>query len=92
MQFSKDVNQIQQKEGRIPVHLQERVEKDSNELIDQKHIIKLDECSNRQFISPIVLAVKRTKQSNWLQIPRKKKVIYTKTNIRCQIEIYFWTK
>ena len=44
---------------RIPIHLQERVEVELNKLIDQKHIIKLDKCSDRQFISPIVITVKK---------------------------------
>ena len=47
------------REARIPVHLQERVKKELNKLIDQKHIIKLDKCSDRQFNSPIVITVKK---------------------------------
>ena len=58
-QFSKDINPIQQKGRSVTVHLQERVEKELNKLIDQKHIIKSDKCSDRQFISPIVITVKK---------------------------------
>ena len=68
---SHDDNSIQSrlhantKKGRcIPVHLQQRVEGELNKLMDQNHIIKLDKCSDRQFISPIVITVKRIKQSN----------------------------
>ena len=64
-QFISDVTPIQQKRRRIPIHVQERVESELNKLIDQKHIIKLEKCSDKQFINPIVLTVKRTKQSNW---------------------------
>ena len=35
------------------------MERELNKLIDQKHIIKLDKCSDRQFISPIVITVKK---------------------------------
>ena len=40
-------------------HLQERVEGELNKLMDQNHIIKLDKCSDRQIISPIVITVKK---------------------------------
>ena len=58
-QFSKEFEPIQQKDRRIPKHLQKRVEADLNKLIDQKHIIKLDKCSDKQFISPIVITVEK---------------------------------
>ena len=58
-QFIKEFVPIQQKGRHIPIHLQERVEGELNKLIDQKHIIKLDKCSDRQFISPIVITVKK---------------------------------
>ena len=61
-QFNQDFMPIQQKgqKGRrIPVHLQERVEGELNKLMDQNHIIKLDKCSDRQVISPIVITVKK---------------------------------
>ena len=57
-QFSKEFEQIQQKGRRIPIHLQEKVEAKLNKLIDQKHVIKLEKCSDKQFISPIVITVK----------------------------------
>ena len=58
-QFSQDFIPIQQKGRRIPIHLQERVEGELNKLKDQNHIIKLDKSSNQQFISPIVITVKK---------------------------------
>ena len=58
-QFIEEFVPIQQKGRRIPIHLQERVEGELNKLIDQKHIIKLDKCSDKQFISPIVITVKK---------------------------------
>ena len=58
-QFNRDFFPIQQKGRRIPEHLQERVEGDLNKLMDQNHIIKLDKCSDREFISPIVITVKK---------------------------------
>ena len=58
-QFSKEFEPIQEKGRRIPTPLQERVEAELNKLIDQKHIIKFDKCSDTQFISPIVITVKK---------------------------------
>ena len=43
-QFMKNVNPIQQKGRRVPIHLQERVEKELNKLMDQKPFIKLANC------------------------------------------------
>ena len=57
-QFIPDVTPIQQKGRRIPIHLQERVENKLNKLFNQKHIIKLEKCSEKLFISPIVITKK----------------------------------
>ena len=58
-QFLQDINPIEQKSRRIPIHLQERVEAKLNKLKDQKHIKKLDEFSDKQFISPMVIMFKK---------------------------------
>ena len=58
-QFIEEFEPIQQKGRRIPIHLQERVEGELNKLFDQKHIIKLDKGSDKQFISPIVIKDKK---------------------------------
>ena len=58
-QFNHDFIPMKQKGRRIPVHLQERDEGELSNLMDQKHIIKLDKCSGRQFISPIVITMKK---------------------------------
>ena len=61
-QFNEEFVPVQQKGRRVPVHLKERVEKELNKLMDQKHIVKLDKCSDRQFISPIVITVKKIRE------------------------------
>ena len=58
-QFIEEFVPIQQKGRRIPIHLQERVEREIIKLIDQKHIIKLDKCSDKQFLNSIVITVKK---------------------------------
>ena len=58
-QLIKEFVPIQQKGRRIPIHLQERVEGESNKLIDQNNMIKLDKCCDGQFISPIVITKKK---------------------------------
>ena len=59
-----DVTPIQQKGRRIPIQFQERVEKELNKLIDQQHILKLEKCSDKQFISAIVITVKKDQTVN----------------------------
>ena len=61
-QFKKDFIRVQQKGRRVPVHQQERVDEELDKLMDQKRKIKLDKCSDRQFISPIVITVKKTRR------------------------------
>ena len=58
-QFNKEFIPVQQKGRRVSVHQQKRVEKEPNKFINQKHIIKLDKCSDRQLISPIVITAKK---------------------------------
>ena len=63
---SYDQNPIQQrfqpnstKGRRILVNLQERVEGGIKQADEPKHIIKLDKCSDRQFIKPLVKTLKK---------------------------------
>ena len=49
----------QQKGRRVPVAFQSRVEADIHRLIAEGHIQKLRSCTDDQFISPIVITVKR---------------------------------
>ena len=55
--FNKNFTPIHQKRRRVTINLQALVKK----LLDEKHIIKLNSCSNKNFISPIVITVKRDK-------------------------------
>ena len=57
--FLNDFKALQQKGRRIPIHIQEKIEQEIKSLIDQGHIVKLDSCSDKQFISPIVIIVKK---------------------------------
>ena len=63
-QFMSNVTPIQQNGRRIPIHLQERVEKEPNKLVDQQHILKMEKCSDKQFISPIVITLKKDQKVN----------------------------
>ena len=78
-QFSKELEPVQQKGRRIPIRLQERVEAELNKLIDHKHIIKLDKCSDKQFISPIGITVKKD-QTAKLALDSKKINTYIHKN------------
>ena len=57
-QFIQEVNPIQHK-GQKPIHLQEQIEAQLNKSKDQKHIKKIHSCSDRQFIGPIIITVKK---------------------------------
>ena len=49
--FLKEFKALQQKSRRIPIHIQENVEQEIRSLIDQGRIVKLEKCSDQQFIS-----------------------------------------
>ena len=57
--FLKEFKALQQKGRRIPIHIQEKVEREIRSLTDQGHIVKLEKCSDQQFISPIIITVKK---------------------------------
>ena len=42
----------------MPFSLQDKVDKEIDRLIKEGHIIKLQECSDKYFVSPIVITVK----------------------------------
>ena len=58
-EFFKNLVPVQQKGRRVPVTLQEKVDKEIDKLLIQGHIEKLKECSDRYFVSPIVITVKK---------------------------------
>ena len=58
-EFFKNLTPIQQKGRRVPITLQEKVDKEIDKLLKQGHIQKLDECSDKYFVSPIVITVKK---------------------------------
>ena len=50
-----------QKVRRVPINLKPLVNAELKKLLDEKHIIKFNSCSDKNFISPIVITVKRDK-------------------------------
>ena len=87
-QFNNEIIPVQQKGRRVPVHLQDRVEKELNKLMDQKHIIKLDKCSDGQFISPIVITVKKDQTVKLALDSNKINKFIHKINTKCLILVY----
>ena len=59
--FHKQFIPTQQKGRRVPINLQPLVNAELKKILDKKHIIKLNICSDKNFISPIVITVKRDK-------------------------------
>ena len=54
-----------QKSRRFPTNPQPRVTAESERLENEGHIKKLSSCSDKHFISPIVISVKKINQSIW---------------------------
>ena len=50
---------IQEKGRRIPIHVQDKVEKEIEKLLLEGHIQRLDKCTSDCFIGPIVITVKK---------------------------------
>ena len=57
--FHKDFLPRHQKGRHIPIKLQEKVNIELEKLLDEKNIIKLSNCPDKYFISPIVVTVKK---------------------------------
>ena len=57
--FHKHYTPSQQKARRVPLNLLLKVSDELKKLSDQGHIEKLQECSDKNFISPIVITVKK---------------------------------
>ena len=56
-----DFTHTQQKLRRVPINLQSLVNEELKKLLAEKTIIKLNSCSDKIFISPKVITVKRDK-------------------------------
>ena len=59
--FKTNFTPVHQRGRRVPIHLQKQVEEELKKLQDNGNIIKLDKCSDKNFISPMVITVKRDK-------------------------------
>ena len=58
-EFFENLIPVQQKGRRVPISLQEKVDTKIDKLLKQGHIEKLKECSDKYFVSPIVITVKK---------------------------------
>ena len=58
-EFFENLNPVQQKGRRVPILLQEKVDAEIDKLLQQGHIEKITECSDKYFVSPKVITVKK---------------------------------
>ena len=58
-EFYNNLIPIQQKGRRVPITLQDKVDGEIDKLIKQGHIERLKDCSDKYFVSPIVITVKK---------------------------------
>ena len=87
--FLTDFKASQQKGRRIPIYIQEKVERAFRSLIDQGHITNLEKCSDQQFISPIVITVENN-QSIKLAMDSKQTIkMIHKKNIKCPTSMFY---
>ena len=59
--FHRNYTPPHQKGSRVPINLIDKVSEELKKLSEQGHIEKLQECSDKNFISPIVITVKKDK-------------------------------
>ena len=59
--FHKNFTTTHPKGRRVPINLQPLVNDELKKQLAEKHIINLNSCSDKNFISPIVMTVKRDK-------------------------------
>ena len=57
--LKQDISPYQHKGRRVPLHLTDNVDKEIRHLLDTNQIINLEKCSNKVFISPVFITVKR---------------------------------
>ena len=58
-EFFGNLKPIQQKKRWVPISLQDKVDKEIGRLIKEVLIKKLQECTDKYFVSPIVITVKK---------------------------------
>ena len=58
-EFFENLKLIQQKGRRVPNSLQDKKDKEIHRLINEGHIVKLQECSDKHFVSPILITLKK---------------------------------
>ena len=61
--FHRNYRVTHQKGRKMPIHLQPKVKIELKKLLNEGRIENLTNCSDRFFISPIVITVKKTNQS-----------------------------
>ena len=57
-EFFNNLIPIQQKGRRVPIMLQDKVDGEIDKLLKQGHIERLEDCSDKCFVSPMVVTVK----------------------------------
>ena len=57
--FHKNFYPKHQRCRKVPINLQDRVYSEIKKLLEEGHIEKLNNCSDQNFISPIIITVKR---------------------------------
>ena len=73
---------------KVSIHSQKRVNEELTNLIDQKDVIRVNKCSVKLFLSPIVITVTDQTVKMALKIKKlniRRNLIFIRKNIRCQI-------
>ena len=82
--FHRNYTPSHQKGRRVPINLLDQVSDELKKLSEQGHIENLQKCSGKNFISPIVITVKKDKSVNLALIPKFWTRQFIKIGIKCQ--------
>ena len=83
--FHKNYTPSHKKGRRVPINLLDKVSDELKKLAEQGHIEKLQEYSDKNFISPIVITVKKDKSVKLALDSKILSEAIHKTSIKCQI-------
>ena len=59
IEFKQNANVTQQKSRRVPIQLQDAMQAETDRLLEEGHIQKVSEVTDKQFIQPVVITVKK---------------------------------
>ena len=82
--FFKALMPVRQKSRRVLITLKDRVDKEIEKLLSQGHVEKFEECSDKYFVSPIVITLRNGTVKLAVE-PRELNKQIHKTSAKCKL-------